>query len=379
VPTPTRLADRCLHPVLLERSIVGTTGWEEVRVPCGARQRARCEPCAEHYERDVLALIRRGLEGVPGVMLTLTAPGADVFGTWHHLPGKCHKARRCKRCGETVFCGQTHRPGDHRIGLPAHPGCFDHQAAAEWNRNVSRLRAATFRELNRQLHARGADPVCYLSVVEFQTRGLTHLHVLIRGGLPLDRDALEHVIAGARVVALDRLFAPPDGYVRWGKPDVQVFGKDDGPARRRVAKYVSKYVTKSLADPVDRDGGGPGGALVRHLRSIATAARPGECQHAARHLNLAACPWCRNRIRRLGYTGHTITKSHRWGSLAALRAEQQAWREAQPDYVPADPRQSWRRAQYQPEDDRAPPGSWPDLAMQPRPYGWAGIEVERAG
>ena len=101
--------------------------------------------------------------------LTLTAPGAHVFGAVHSGPTKRGK-RRCA-------CGRYHRPDDARLGTPVDPVTYDYGAAARFNATLSRR----FTVLMQKLRRLTGERLDFVRVVEFQRRGLTHVHALVRG------------------------------------------------------------------------------------------------------------------------------------------------------------------------------------------------------
>ena len=116
--------------------------------PCGTRFADRCEPCSRRYGKQVRALIHAGLsehETRPALAFTLTAPGRDEFGT----------------VGED----------------------FDHLAAAVWNyhlRDGIKLFTQRLRRAAQADDPEGRAPG-YLVIVEFQRRGLAHVHGVVFG------------------------------------------------------------------------------------------------------------------------------------------------------------------------------------------------------
>lgn len=120
-------------------------------VPCGTRFADRCESCARRYRGQARAVIHAGLAKNahrPALAFTLTAPGKDEFGT----PGKD----------------------------------FDHLRAVIWNRGIpqaihnftGRLARAVERDEPE------AEPPGYLIVIEWQARGLAHVHGVVFGARP---------------------------------------------------------------------------------------------------------------------------------------------------------------------------------------------------
>jgi hypothetical protein len=91
----------CSHPVRLRSVGVNKATGEvlaerpAIYMPCGSRRASGCPSCAEIYNADAFHLIRLGLltrhtaTALP-LFVTLTAPGADVFGTGHHFRSLVH-------------------------------------------------------------------------------------------------------------------------------------------------------------------------------------------------------------------------------------------------------------------------------------------------
>jgi hypothetical protein len=148
------------------------------------------------------------------------------------------------------------------------PECFDYRGAVLWNAHVSRLWGRTCHRLYREVaragglttrELRSVARLSYIKVVEYQARGLVHLHVVLRadGGAgpseapPSWLDAAVLTEAIGRVVS--EVGVPVPGTeesglrrARWGpQHDVRVlFGRDDADATA-IAAYVAKYATKT--------------------------------------------------------------------------------------------------------------------------------------
>jgi hypothetical protein len=188
---------------------------------------------------------------------------------------------------------------------------------------------------------RGVCRLSYLKVVEFQTRGLVHLHVVLRadggdgpGDPPptwLDAGLLTRAIAtvvGVVGVSVPHLEGTPLRRARWGtQHDVRVLvaeGQDDATA---IAAYVAKYAAKT-AD------GTP--ALAHRIRSRAQIERLGLRPHLVamvrttwilggrRHLFALRL---RDHAHTLGYGGQFSSKS------VAFSTTFTALRRARADYL----------------------------------------------
>lgn len=385
----------CRHPVRLFASHLDRQTGEladcTVVVACKDRRAVVCPACAAVYQADAWHLVAAGLRGGKGVpatvadhptcFVTLTAPS---FGPVHTRPTGppskrksgyrlCHR-RRPGRCphGVPFGCDRRHQAGDPLLGRPICPGCFDYEGAVLWNASVSLLWQRTSVAIAREVARSGGVParqlsetfrLSYLKVVEFQRRGLVHLHVVVRGDGPvgptgppppwLDAD----VVAQAVARAADRVVLPEPrggevGVIGWGRERSVRLLRDGDP--EAIAAYVAKYATKTATDdPATNGVATENMALVRrldgrrpdrwgeplltgvdsHLAALArTAWRLGGRRDLA-GLNLRA------HAHTFGYRGHFATKSRRYsttfGALRQARADH-ARREAGEDGGTAD-------------------------------------------
>ena len=184
-------------------------------------------------------------------------------------------------------------------------------------RHLAGLLGTTVRSFDRY------HRLAYVKVVEYQARGLIHIHALIRldpiatSPTPTDSAAL----AAAVVAAVTKASAPnpiPRGpAIRWGtRNQVDVVAVD---GRQCLAGYLAKYTVKSVD---------AGGALDHRLhraeldrlvlddhlyRLVKT------CWDLGGDARLADCR-LREWTHALGFRGHWLTKSPNWStSLTSLR------------------------------------------------------------
>ena len=349
---PVRLTGRvfAVDPASGDVIVAYSSGRQPDRVllkACGTRRATLCPACAAVYRGDAKALLRGGLaidkpDGgtAPVVFVTLTAPS---YGPVHtHRDGNVCKPGRPGRCphGNRVGCDVVHGPDDPQIGVALCPDCYDWDGAVIFNARAGELWRRTVIAATRTLATSSGIPVRrfierhrleYVKVVEFQTRGVVHVHALTR----LDTTAAVHDnkgidgprVASALLTAAARVTAPsplPDRPpLRWG---VQADAADIPPERRRAAAaYLAKYAIKSV------DGAGLLDRRLSHgnldtmglppqlARMAATAWTLGE-QPALAALRLRL--WAHT----LGYRGHWLTKSKGWSTtFAELRARRQRW------------------------------------------------------
>lgn len=363
-----RGAGYCSHPIRLQGQVEAVdSGTGEIRrvfdsanqpggvllVACRNRRATRCVACSEMYRGDAWHLITAGLRGGKGVspgvtahpkvFLTLTAPS---FGAVHSLRSDGGRHRRCRprRSGECAHgrprgCRMVHGSSDHLLGQPLCADCFAYEQAVLWNASAGALWNRTVIAIRRGLARRIDVPVQHLSsfaqlsfvkVVEYQARGVVHLHAVIRLDGPtvasvppdeLDAGTLARIaIDTAKAVQVP--CALPDGSrwsARWGtQVDARVIdtqGRADG-----VAGYIAKYATKSI------DGGG---ALDRRIWSTSEIERLRVNEHLRRMVRTCWVLGGDARFRKLrlrawahtlGYRGHWTTKSRQYSTtFAALR------------------------------------------------------------
>lgn len=373
----------CAHPIQLVGT--DEYGRDRVVwTRCNNRRAQICPSCSDLYARDTWQLVHAGTVGGhhaipaavadrPQVFLTLTAPSYGPVHTTERAGDKRHRvcrdhhrtggANRCQH-GKPLWCSATHSDGDIHVGQPICADCYDYTGHVLftwhlpelWRRFTITLR----RTLRRKLSASGADPdsvrVSFIKVVELQARLVPHIHALIRldppagdnsGGqdwqAPLAATELATIIQqAARTVAVTVTDSSSDTatrVIRFGtQVDTQpidnrqadaerIAVQEDSPRDRilpgrRVARYLAKYVTKSLADVgisarrisaeavADLD-------VTEHVRAILTTIS----QLADRGL-AGIGRW----LHTLGYRGHITSKSRRYSTtMTALRERRATW------------------------------------------------------
>lgn len=351
---------------------------------CNNRRAQICPSCSDLYARDTWQLVHAGTAGGhhgipeavadrPQVFVTLTAPSYGPVHTTSRAGDK--RLRVCRdhqgtgghrRCphGKPLWCNATHGEGDIHVGQPICADCYDYTGHVLftwhmpelWRRFTITLR----RTLRRELRASGADPdavrVSFIKVVELQARLIPHVHALIRldprdsdscGGrewqAPLTATELAPIIQqAARTVAVTVADPSSDTatrVIRFGTQvdtqpienrhagtDSLAVQEDSSHGRAlpgcRVARYLAKYVTKSLADVgisarristeaiADLD-------VSDHVRAILTT-----ISHLADRGLAGVGRW----LHTLGYRGHVTSKSRRYSTtMTALRERRATW------------------------------------------------------
>ena len=316
---------------------------------CQARRATVCAACAAVYKADARQFILAGLVGGKGipetvatrplVFATLTAPSYGPVHTAHPHQRSgtdtvCRPTTIPCPCGEHHSCLQRHQAGDPILGMPLCLEGYDHPGAVIWNNRAGELwrrtTIATRRHLARNLGAttrtfNRTHRLAYLKIVEYQTRGLIHIHALLRldpaDGQDQNPMADSAALAAAVLQAATRITIahplPGRPAIRWGTENHIDPVPADG--RARLAGYLAKYTTKSI----DTNG-----ALDHRLHRTDLAAldideHHRQLVHAA--WNLHAHPalgdlGLRRWAHTLGYRGHWLTKSPNWSTtLNALR------------------------------------------------------------
>ena len=169
-------------------------------VRCGNRRAVVCPSCSREYKGDAWHLLLCGLAGGKGVpesvqdhpctFTTLTAPS---FGLVHGLraKGPCRARRDKPVCphGRPLWCGKRHQEQDFQLGQPLCWECYDYRGHVIWQWHAPELWRRFTIALQRDLAKRvglsvGAFRrrcrISYSKVVEFQARGIVHVHVPIR-------------------------------------------------------------------------------------------------------------------------------------------------------------------------------------------------------
>jgi hypothetical protein len=346
-----------------------------VLIRCGNRRAAICPSCSDLYAADTWQLVHAGTQGGhhgmpettadrPQVFATLTAPSFGAVHTSSHRPGLADTVCHAAGCGKTycphgkpLWCNATHRPDDAEVGQPLCAQCYDYtghvlfnwNAPELWRRFTITLRRAVTTHLRRIGIDPGALQVSFVKVAEYQRRAVVHYHTLIR--LDPTGDEPEPPVSAIDLAALVRRAAhqvrlpvrgddPADCGVTAGSHvaarmlrfgaqiDAQPLtatGDTTKPGlARRVAAYLAKYTTKSVAEfgiAARRISPAAIGELdiPAHTRRILStlvklAALPG---------NAAMAGW----LHTLGYRGHITTKSRRYSvTMTALRAVRHHWR-----------------------------------------------------
>jgi hypothetical protein len=380
---PGSLAARCSSPIrlagerltvnrdtgeIVERFASSDAPFRVVLLACGNRRASRCQSCSDVYRHDAYALVRAGVAGDaergvpldvsshPRIFATFTAPS---FGAVHRRVVRGASALPCRpRASQSacahdrpLFCPVRHDQNDQAIGQPLCPDCYDYKGAVLWNAHAGALWRRTTIAMTRLLAARVGVPrseisnlvrLSFVKVAEFQSRGLVHLHVILRLDGPGPRPTappkwatseLLAEIVSASVVQTSLRTQRPDGepfIVRWGvQLDIRPIraGIEGEGTDTRVAGYLAKYATKAAesAGGADRPLRSPYEIdllpATDHARSMMATCWALGSLAQYEHLRLRA--WAHM----LGFRGHFLTKARRYSiTFRALRTSRVRYR-----------------------------------------------------
>ena len=345
----------------------------EVMGRCKNRRASVCPSCSQLYAGDTWQLVHAGITATgdqdvsthPMVFATLTAPS---FGAVHRtdralttgVPERCHPGKSGQRCrhGRLLGCRLVHDRGEPIVGQPLCLDCYDYRGHVLFNWHAPelwhRFGVALRRLVGRRCRATGHDPkavrVSYVKIAEMQQRGLVHFHAVVRldgiganGQLvPPDPDldagqmvGLVHRAAGVSTLDVTanhhlvtlRFGQQIDAQPLRGNGNLAEAVSAGAIAGRRVAAYLAKYVTKSVADfgvHARRLHAGVINDLdvtdhVRHiLRMIVALSQEPERRAMSSALHT------------LGYRGHVTTKTRQYSTtMGELRGRRDAWRRSQ--------------------------------------------------
>ncbi len=343
----------CSNPIRIRTVGNNPLNSKTLLVACKDRRGSVCPACSHTYKGDAWQVVSSGISGGKGVpievaghpfvFVTLTAPS---FGPVHReatIGSPVCRHGGGDRCvhGVAASCDARHEPGDPMCGQPICGECFDYEGAVVWNANLGLLWANTFKRLVRAINtdAKSADQVrvSYARAVEFQKRGLVHLHVVMRSDAKSDGSVPDGVGEADMIAAIGRVSMESSAtcpiskrVLRWGERmtvtpievAVDTSGEDEEQEDRylAIASYIAKYATKT-ADA--------GGALAYRIRSDRQVEQLRVNGHYKR---LVATAWELGKDRRyqvlglkrsanmFGYRGHILTKSRHYSTtFGALR------------------------------------------------------------
>lgn len=308
----------CVRPLLRLVTDVETGESEQVAIPCGSTRESRCRPCAEKTRRLRMQQCRDGWHLVEDPLEESAGPGRDsstedqVGGR-----GRARQARSTRRrpelpdlprlpaesrsVGRTFAAptGKSYRPSMFvtltvpsfgrvvtRRGYPQSPERYDYRRAAIYALAFPRLFDRWMQNLRRCAGYR----VQYFGAIEAQRRLAPHIHLAIRGAIPRRvlravtdatylqlwwpafdepvyvedlpwwdqahgcyRDPAEGTRLPTWEEAVEALDEPAATLTFGRQMDVQGIIAEEGDADRRV-RYLTKYLTKSIADTYLEEG-----------------------------------------------------------------------------------------------------------------------------
>ena len=326
----------CVNPLVITRTVTHLkTHKQDVskfEKRCGTRRADLCAPCSVVWKDDAYFALMKPAKEYEGTItfITLTAPGWRTF-------GKAHTATYRKLAKERCACSEYHDPNDPLVGIPLSKDKFEHKRVVEFNNNVSRLVAVTLQKIYRLLATELGKSVNEVRlptarVVEWQERGLLHVHIIVRGSIPTF--IVENAVNGASKTNKRRRIEPAttNGH-RWGEQvNVRHINSGDETQIGILSGYMTKVVSYALKDvgTSQKEITPARQAFIYKLRSNTNhviqcdkswaecSASPKASAHfKIRNLELPKRHFCvkhRRGHHQIGFTGNVLTLNKRWGS-----------------------------------------------------------------
>jgi len=244
-----------------------------------------------------------------------------------------------------MHCLAVHSESDEIVGAPLCVLCQDAEGIVVFNSAVTelwrRLTVYAFRYLAYLLGVTEAElkkttRLSYTKCVEFQRRGVLHIHAVVRADAVEDEIAPPPAEVTAEMLAIAIERAAKAVFVKreiGGRTHVLGFGSQlridpiDSSHAGKIGAYLGKYVTKATdadgaLDHRIREGEVEHLQIPAHLkRLVATAWRLGAEKEHARMRR-----WAHS----LCFAGHVMTRSRRYSTtMGTLRKARREWQLAQ--------------------------------------------------
>ena len=265
--------------------------------------------------------------------ITLTAPGSGFF-------GKTHTAQYAGLMSERCACRAFHKPEDEVVGLPIKKikeKEFEYRKVVEFNQKASRLVTVTLQKIYRQLGQLNGKTESEVRlptarVMEWQSRGVLHAHILIRGNIPTF--IVENAVNGSPKNRHRRRIDPANhAGMRWGaQVNVRHINSGDENQLGRLGGYMTKVVGYALKDVSSQDAiqNLERKKFTRKLRSYTnevvkcdkswancSASPIATSEQKISDLTRKNRPFCvrhRRAFHQIGFTGNVLTLNRKWGS-----------------------------------------------------------------
>lgn len=329
----------CVRPLEITRTTTYlASGKSSVSVfdkRCGTRRADKCEPCSFVWRDDAYHALMNPSKEHQGTVtfITLTAPGSEFF-------GKTHTAQYAGLMSERCSCRSFHKPEDEIVGLPiksAKGKEFEYRKVVEFNQKSSRLVTVTLQKIYRQLgqlNGKSEKEVRLPTarVMEWQSRGVLHAHILVRGNIPTF--IVENAVNGSPKNKHRRRIDPANhAGMRWGSQvNVRHINSGDEKQLGRLGGYMTKVVGYALKDVNSQDAikNLERKKFTRKLRSytnevircnkpwsICSASPTATNEQRMSDLTRTNKPYCvkhRRAFHQIGFTGNVLTLNRIWGS-----------------------------------------------------------------
>jgi hypothetical protein len=345
--TQAKKYEKCVRPFYLGREqislITGEVNFSTFEKRCGTRRKDLCEPCSVVWKDDAYFALMNGAKDYNGeiTFITLTAPGWTTFGKAHTAS---HSEKKSSRCA----CRKFHSKEDPLVGLPLDKNNFEHNKVVEFNHLAPRLTSITLQKIWRLMATAENLPEKEVKrptarVMEWQTRGLLHVHIIILGKVPIN--IVRAAVNGQKSTSARRINPTSHKGIRWGTQlDVKYANSKNSEQIKKLSGYITKVISYAVKDVTSNftqelpAHNSYRKELRRYTNSvIKCTASPFQC-HAAdlgenptqflinvsKKVNL-----CRKHYRgkhQLGFTGNVLTLNRKWGSsLGAARKARQTF------------------------------------------------------
>lgn len=338
MPDKSTKYDPCLHPFEVKSTRIylnsGEMNTRTFEKRCGNRRADKCQPCSTIWKDDAYFTLMRPSREHKGTItfITLTAPGSTIFGKTHTAQYQGMKSERCA-------CRGFHKPEDSIIGLPIlRKGVdeFEYRRVVEFNNLASRLVTVTLQKIYRQLATELGKDIKEVRlptarVMEWQSRGLLHAHIIVRGHIPTF--IIENAVNGSPKNKRRRIDPATHKGIRWGNQvNVRHLNSDQENQIGYLSAYMTKVVGYALKD-VSTNAREKNTSrkifnqkLRSHTNSVITCKKSWtECsassqatdQMKAIDMDTNRRVYCvkhRRGFHQIGFTGNVLTLNKKWGA-----------------------------------------------------------------
>lgn len=243
--------EKCVRPFFIGREktnlSTGQVSFSAFEKRCGTRRKDLCEPCSLVWRDDAYFALMTGAKDYKGeiTFITLTAPGWRTFGKAHTAGSSQKKTSRCA-------CRSFHNLEDPLVGLPLNKDDFEHRKIVEFNHLAPRLTAITLQKIWRLMATQNGTSEKEAKrptarVMEWQSRGLLHVHIIILGKVPIN--IVRAAVQGRKSTNRRRVNPTVHKGIRWGTQiDVRYANARNSEQVKKLSGYVTKVIGYAIKD-----------------------------------------------------------------------------------------------------------------------------------